>query len=214
MFFMNPETSPLQAPQPAGNHPAPLSVHQPARRGRPNGKVARLPKAVRDQINGWLLDGLSYPEIIQRLGPQGKNLTPNNLSQWKKRAHQDWLVQQMFVDRAQVLAETPLDVARDFNAAEVNRAALQLGALHMFEALRDLGPGSLDQKLGGDSMAFFRLIAALARSSRPSLQPEPYRQACARAREALAPLRDPQQKPDAARLRTILLQVDDILSLH
>lgn len=33
---------------------------------RGNGKVARLPRNIRDQTNQWLLDGLSYPEVIER----------------------------------------------------------------------------------------------------------------------------------------------------
>src|SRR4051794_5493095 len=31
---------------------------------RGNGKVARLPEAIREQVNNWILDGVSYPEII------------------------------------------------------------------------------------------------------------------------------------------------------
>src|SRR5712664_4015040 len=58
---------------------------------RAHGKVARLPKLIRDQINHWLLDGVSYPEIIKRLGDHGQDLKPDNISQWKKRGHQQWL---------------------------------------------------------------------------------------------------------------------------
>ena len=67
---------------------------------------------------------------------------------------------------------------RDFDGTGVNQAALQLGALHIFEALRDLGPGSLNEKLGGDCMAFARLLNALARVSRESMLIQKYREAC------------------------------------
>jgi len=53
---------------------------------RGNGNVARLPKSVRDQINNWMLDGVSYPDIIERLGEQGKHLKPDHLYQWKSAA--------------------------------------------------------------------------------------------------------------------------------
>src|SRR4051812_4222567 len=64
--------------------------------GNPNrgrGKVARLPKAVRDQLNNMILDGLPYPEIIQRLGGDTKHLKPDHLHQWKKHGYKNWLVE-------------------------------------------------------------------------------------------------------------------------
>src|SRR4051812_15157492 len=70
-------------------------VHPPFGTGnRGNGFVARLPKAIRDQLNNMILDGVSYPEIIQRLGEPAKHLNPGHLKEWKKRGHQDWLLQQ------------------------------------------------------------------------------------------------------------------------
>ena len=110
--------------------------------GRANGKVARLHKPIRDQINHWILDGVSYPDIIQRLGQHGTDLKPDNLSQWKKRGHQDWLVEQAFIERTRARQETPGELVRDFDATEVNHAALQLATLHIFETLRDLDPAS------------------------------------------------------------------------
>src|SRR5438105_8424368 len=88
--------------------------------GRANGKVARLPKPLRDQINHWLLDGISYPDIIERLGEQGKNLKPDNLSQWKKREHQVWLAEQTFLAQTRARQESTAGLVRDFDATQVN----------------------------------------------------------------------------------------------
>ena len=52
----------------------PASAAQSGHDARANGKVARLPKALRDQINQWILDGVTYPDIIQRLGEHGQGL--------------------------------------------------------------------------------------------------------------------------------------------
>ena len=197
-------------PEPA---PQPASAKESGHDGRANGKVARLPKAVRDQINHWLLDGVSYPDIIQRLGEHGQDLRPANISEWKKRAHQDWLVEQAFIERTRARQETPGDLVRDFDATEVNHAALQLGALTIFEALRDLGPGSLDKKLGGDSAAFVRLLNALARTSRETMMLQKYREACAKARAALYELKDPKRKLTDSERRAIVMHVDDILGI-
>src|SRR5262245_45034550 len=46
---------------------------------RRNGNVARLPKAVRDKVNVMIQDGLTYAEIIERLGEDGKELDYSNL---------------------------------------------------------------------------------------------------------------------------------------
>jgi hypothetical protein len=160
-----------------------------------------------------LMDGLPYHDIIQSLGPDGEHLNVVNLCRWRKGGYQDWLAEQAFIERTRLRQETPGELVRDFDATEVNHAALQLGTLHIFEALRDLGPGSLNQKLGGDCAAFARLINALARASKETMQLQKYREACARARRMLDQLKDPKRKLTDDERRSIVLQVDDILGL-
>src|SRR5262249_24523481 len=106
------------------------------------------------------------------------------------------------------------DVVRDSDTTRVNQAALQVGSLHIFEALRDLSPGSLDKKLGGDSRAFTRLIHALARASRETLQLQKYQDACAKARADLATLRDPKRKLTESERQVILKHADDVLGFR
>jgi len=190
------------------------SSSKSAGHARANGKVARLPKSVRDQINQWILDGATYPQIIARLGPAGADLKPGHLSEWRKRGHQDWLAEQAFIARTRARQETTEDLGRDFDATNLNHATLQLGTLHVFEALRDLGPGSLNQKLGGDSAAFARLLNALARASKETMLLQKYREASARARAALQELKDPKRKLNQSETRAIVLKVDDILGLR
>ena len=181
---------------------------------RGNGNVARLPKPLRDQINHWLLDGVSYPDIIRRLGDQGKHLKPDHLYQWKKRGHKDWLLHQQWLAERRARQESAADLIHDSDVTEVNQGALHLGTLYIYDALRDLRSGSLDDKLGGDSAAFARLLNALSRASRETLQLQKYRDACARARAALNELKDPKRKLNESETRAIVLKVDDILGLH
>jgi hypothetical protein len=191
------------------------------------GKVARLPKTLRDQINQMLRDGLSYPAIIKKLQPPNTPshqhstsqflpypILEKNLSHWQQGGHQDWLKEQAWIEKTRARQETALDLMGDFDATQVNHAALQLGTLHIFEALRDLGPGSLDKRLGGDSGAFARLLNALSRSSRETLQLQKYRDACVRARAELQNLRDPKRPLTEEENRAIVLKVDDILGLR
>jgi hypothetical protein len=180
---------------------------------RRNGNVARLPKAVRDRVNLMILDGVPYGEIIEQLGEDGVGLDISNLSRWKDGGHQDWLVEQTFLELTRARRETPGELVRDFDATEVNHAALQLGTLHIFDALRVLEPGSLNKRLGGDCAAFARLINALARASRETMQLQKYRETCARARAALEELKDPNRKLNESETRAIVRRVDEILGL-
>ncbi len=180
---------------------------------RHNGKVARLPKELRDKVNQMIEDGFTYPAIIKSLGVAGKDLNVVNLSRWKDGGHQDWLLEQQWLADTRHRQESASDLIRDFDATQVNHAALQLATLHIFGAMRNLGPGTLDDKLGGDSAAFARLINALSRASRETVQLQKYREACAKARAALQALRDPKRKLSQDENRSLVLMVDDILGL-
>jgi hypothetical protein len=72
---------------------------------------------------------------------------------------------------------------------------------------------ALDLSLGGDSAAFVRLMNALARASRETMLLQKYREACARARAALQPMKDPKRKLSDDERRHLVLQVDEILGL-
>jgi hypothetical protein len=178
--------TPDPSPQPASPKPGGHGRIQPKRsdarsapnsdsHSRRNGNVARLPKAVRDQLNLMVQDGVPYAQIIQRLGDAGKTLSISNVSRWKDGGYKDWLLERTWLADTRARQESASDLSGDIEATQVNQAALQLGALHIFEALRQLGPGTLDEKLGGDSAAFSRFIHALARASRETLKLQEYR---------------------------------------
>jgi hypothetical protein len=70
------------------------------------GKIARLPKYVRDQLNRRIEDGEQGKELVKWLnglpGVQeglkerfgGRAVTEQNLSEWKQAGHQEWLRQE------------------------------------------------------------------------------------------------------------------------
>jgi hypothetical protein len=178
-----------------------------------NGFVARLPRAIRDQLNQMMLDGVSYPQIIKRLGDPASHLRPSHLTEWKKRGHQDWLLHQDWLAERRIRQESAGDILDDCDPNKVNQGALQLGTLYIYDALRDLRAGGLESKLGGDSAAFARLLNALSRASRETLQLQKYRDVCARARVAIQELKDPKRKLNESETRAIVLKVDDILGL-
>jgi hypothetical protein len=58
-----------------------------------NGKVARLPGPMRELINLWLQDGLTYRQILQKLTSTVAlpyPLSEMNLSNWFHGGYQDW----------------------------------------------------------------------------------------------------------------------------
>lgn len=71
-----------------------------------NGKIARLPKTVRDELNRRLSDGEpgnelvvwlnTLPEVQAVLASEfgGRGVREQNLSEWKQGGYQDWLRQQ------------------------------------------------------------------------------------------------------------------------
>lgn len=182
-------------------------------RYRRRGNVARLAKAVRDRVNQMIDDGVPYREIIEQLGEEGKKVSKFNLSKWRKGGYKDWLAERAFIERTRARQETPADMVRDFDGTEVNHAALQLGTLHIFEALRDLGPGTLNDKLGGDCGAFARLLNALARASRETMLLQKYREAVAQARKAMEPMMDPRRELTDQERHAIVRHVDRILGI-
>jgi hypothetical protein len=87
-----------------------------------NGKIARLPKAVRDQLNKNLEDGLSgvrlvewlneLPEVQKVLTDQfdGRAINEVNLTEWKGGGFLDWQARQDMRAQALELAEEAQDL--------------------------------------------------------------------------------------------------------
>lgn len=91
-----------------------------------NGKIARLPRDLRHQLNRRMADGEpgirlvewlnSLPEVQRVLVSDfgGREISEQNLSEWKLRGHQEWLARQEMLTCARELAG---------DAAEISEAA-------------------------------------------------------------------------------------------
>jgi hypothetical protein len=67
------------------------------------GKIGRLPRAVRERLNRSLEEGSGGPEVLKWLSglPEtkavaqerfgGREITQQNLSEWRRGGYQDWL---------------------------------------------------------------------------------------------------------------------------
>src|ERR1051326_5212668 len=121
-----------------------------------NGKIAKLPKATRDKVNLWLDDGLTYPQIIENLGEEGKDLNPDHLSQWYKGGYQDYLRQQDWRADSRFLLESGFDIPEFGSGPQLQQTLIQLALIEIFRALK---AGTVQP----DSPNYIRLFNALAR---------------------------------------------------
>ena len=131
----------------------------PARRSR-NGKIARLPLAIREAVNQMLLDGLVYPQIVAKLQQLGyPGIRPQNLSEWRKGGYQDWLRRREQQEDLQQDRLAAIAMAKDpASRMDVEQANEFLVGLRICEALVDQEPSSLAD--------FFKVADAVLRHSR------------------------------------------------
>ena len=111
-------------------------------RSRRNGKVARLPFALRSEINRMLDDGLPYKAIIEKLGEAGRHLNEDNLSNWRLGGYQDYLKAQVIHERARAQTEAAADVVRDtghLDPAQLQQVCQEIALLHYLNTLMHHG---------------------------------------------------------------------------
>ena len=202
---MNPETEqewredePVEAELMVdGSDPSdqPSTPKPPAKSRRPRGKIARMRKEDRDRLNFLLRDGVGYAEVISKLGEAGKGLIPRNVSSWHTGVgYQRWQMDQEWLEDMRADQEPGLDLLPDFDSSKFNEAALQVAVTQLFRAFRHIGSGELKQKLGGDPQGFARLVNALARACRETVNLQKHREAAAKAVAAELKRLDPTRK--------------------
>src|SRR5437867_286853 len=149
-----------EIPNLTGQPPDPFAaITTPVRRG--NGKIAHLPKEVRDQVNEMMLDGLTYGEIIVALGDHGKNLNEQNLSNWKSGGYTRWLKGRERREDLLAVQEAIMDRVLKKGCPDLSKAAIQMAVTKVFQLLDSLPPD--DMKKTMDSNNFTRLLNALAK---------------------------------------------------
>jgi hypothetical protein len=91
------------------------------------GKIARLPRTLREQLNRRLSDGEpgirlvewlnSMPEVQALLRREfaGRAITEQNLSEWKQGGYADWLARQETLERVRELADDAAELTEVTN---------------------------------------------------------------------------------------------------
>lgn len=138
------------------------------------GKIARLPLAIRDEVNRRLREGEPGPKIIAWLHTlpevlkvldeyfREEPISPQNLSEWRQGGYDEWLKRLEQVDRTKELAAYGLSLAQQNNGGAADGVAAITGGqfLEIFESLDvDKQKDLLKEKPG----SFPELVAAFAK---------------------------------------------------
>jgi hypothetical protein len=142
---------------------------------RRKGKIARLPNIVRSSLNQMILDGLPYRKIIEQLGEHGQGLNQQNLTNWKKGGHQDWLDQQDRLDDMRDKREFAKAVVRENAGGELQEASIHIAAAQIYQVLMDYDLRALKKSLKADPENYARVINALSKLGEGSLKFDRYR---------------------------------------
>lgn len=157
------------------------------------GKIARLPHAIREEVNRRLLDGEpaskilpwlhSLPEVLTMLDDYFREepISPQNLSEWRKgdgenlSGFEEWLERRAQVDRTKELAAYGYALAQQNNGgAAEGAAAIQGGQfLEIFEAL---DVEKQKELLKAKPQSFPELVAAFAKFESAQAKKETVRQ--------------------------------------
>jgi hypothetical protein len=180
---------------------------------RSRSKIARLPRATRERLNQLLGDGYSYPDVIERLGEEAKNLNTMDLSRWMHSGHKLWLKQETWLEHVNSSFERAKDLVSENKAFSLHEANLHIAAAAMNETMLGCDMEALPDLLKEKPQALFTLLAAIPRFAREALNFQKYREACAQARVELQKLRDPTRTLSDDERRAIVDKVDEILGL-
>lgn len=152
-----------------------------------HGKIARLPFAIREEVNRRLRDGElspkilawlhSLPEVLAVLDEHFREepISAQNLSEWRAGGFKEWLARHEQVDRTKELSAYGLRLAKENMGEASDGAAAILGGqfLEIFEALDVEGQREL---LKAEPKSFPDLVAAFARIEAARAKKETVRQ--------------------------------------
>jgi hypothetical protein len=180
---MNNENFPVTTPS-LHDSITPLPVPESDHRG--NGKIARLPKVLRDQVNRMLDDGLSYKAIIEKLEqstdpPLPYKLLEINISRWKDNGYQRYLRHQEWRDQLRILRENGSDMSELTDGPKFQETLVQIALTEIFRVLQE-------GELKPDSLNYIRLFNALARLNREALSLRKYNDLLAKEQAELKQL--------------------------
>ena len=120
-----------------------------------NGKIARLPRLVRDELNSRLDDGQQGTDVVQWLNAHpdvqrvlsgsfdGRPITEGNLTEWKQGGFLEWKRQQEACDWARIVAGEADQIAAASGLVPLSDRLSAMVSLALGRLIRELPQGSL-----------------------------------------------------------------------
>jgi len=121
-----------------------------------NGKIARLPRTVREELNQRLDDGEpadtllpwlnDRPEVRRVLAAQfgGRPVSPQNLSEWRQRGFRAWQRQRTACEAATTLTQRSQALAKGDEEVSLSDHLARVLAAELFQRLETLMDGETD----------------------------------------------------------------------
>ena len=157
---------------------------------RRTGNIARLPRAMRDQVNQMIDDGCCYRQIIAWLDSNGHpGFKRNNLTEWKKGGFQEWLELEQRIAEQEKLRELSYEIATANEGCKTQEAAIQIAANFLFRVFLKFDSNKLSRELDMKPAQITTVLNAFSRLNRRSSEMDmikEYKQQLAEQRKAAA----------------------------
>jgi len=145
-----------------------------------------MAKVLRDEINRMLEDGVTYTQIRARLAQEGHQLEKRHLTTWRRGGYQDWLREQDRLVDMRIMREFAQEVVRENQGKDLQEAAIQIAASHIYQILMEYNPEKLKNRVkSGEPEAYAKLVTALVKLSDGGLKYERYRAEVAEKKEKM-----------------------------
>ena len=144
------------------------------------GKISNLPAGIREQLNQRLDDGEPGNQLVNWLNSQpevaavlkerfgASPISEQNLSEWRKRGYQEWLVLRTFLDETHVLSENAGQIADTGVTSEHLHLVLIAHYAQLLRSRETMPEIAFNQK----SAALRKLTSSIMTMRRSELQKE------------------------------------------
>ncbi len=128
--------------------------------------ISRMPRKVRDAVSTALVDGADWRKVAAICKDHGfPGVEAQNVTNYRKKAHQDWLAREERMEAIQRDSEATAQVVRHYveNGGSPAEAGLLAASEIMASALNGMGPEALKMLIATDPKALFGVTRELTR---------------------------------------------------